>query len=85
MEGDMSVANTYTISSRASWPTGTSVDYYVDWSDGAADVAYRPPVWQPSTWDDQPKIWGCIYCGAKHWIKNEELQCRKCGAPREDV
>ena len=90
----MSVTNTDNPIKLSQWLTadtlcltGTSItaDYCGDaefyWTnDQRGDAA-----WQPKTYDDQPKIWKCIYCGAQHWIKDEELQCKKCGAPREDI
>jgi len=83
----MSVTNTYTVSdSEAFWPTGTSIVYNdVHWDRPYVSVTDGDIAWQPSTWDEQPKIWKCVYCGAQHWIKDEELQCKKCGAPRDDI
>lgn len=31
----------------------------------------------------EPDTWQCNYCGTSHWIENKELQCQKCGAPRD--
>ena len=27
--------------------------------------------------------WQCSYCGTNHWIEDRQLQCSKCGGPRD--
>lgn len=64
------------------WPTGSSV--YLN----ATGSALRPD------WEEQsipyggwpgpaPGTWQCNYCGTSHWVEDRELQCGKCGGPRD--
>lgn len=36
-----------------------------------------------SRYEHRPGTWQCNYCGTSHWVKHEELQCKKCGGPRD--
>ena len=34
-------------------------------------------------WEEPEDTWQCNYCGTKHWIEDKQLQCSKCGGPRD--
>ena len=60
------------------YATGTSV--YLSSITGSAvydiECAYEEPYARPDTWQ-------CNYCGTSHWVEDRELQCKKCGGPRD--
>ena len=66
--------------------TGTSV--YIDITGSAggsfssADFEYS---WEPlnTPWSAPDDTWQCNYCGTAHWIEDRQLQCSKCGGPRD--
>ena len=33
--------------------------------------------------DECLDTWQCSYCGSKYWIEDRQLQCSKCGGPRD--
>ena len=34
-------------------------------------------------WSKGLDTWQCSYCGSKYWIEDRQLQCSKCGGPRD--
>jgi len=58
--------------------TGTSTTNAFD----AAD--FQKP-WERCAiiWEEPEDTWQCEYCGTKHWIEDKQLQCSKCGGPRD--
>ena len=72
------------------WPTGTSyVNYNHPTGSFLADDMVLPVVDALGAYYNdtepyaRPDTWQCNYCGTSHWVENRELQCKKCGGPRE--
>ena len=68
------------------WPTGTSV--CLDISGSAVFPGLSEYV--RTGFDEfvdaglkRSDTWQCNYCGTSHWVEDRELQCKKCGGPRD--
>ena len=59
-------------------PTGTS-----SFLPTTSDVVFRGIDEYVEFLPSKPDIWQCSYCGTKHWIEDRQLQCSKCGGPRD--
>jgi len=66
-------------------PTGTSVVYDITRVYDVTGSAMFSGLdeYINTGYSSESDTWRCGYCGTSHWIENKELQCQKCGAPRD--
>lgn len=70
---------------------GTGSSVYIDITGSSAVVAALGEYYadtQPQGFLDvgvihEANTWQCNYCGTSHWVEDKELQCGKCGGPRD--
>lgn len=81
--------NGHSYSRSASIPsewTGGIEEYikYVDTTGSALFPVIDDPIYHLAQYSPiGSDTWQCDYCGTSYWVKKEELQCKKCGAPRD--